>query len=317
MQMCKNPSVTEKYTIDKIIDGIGSSYNKIKGFRKITKKNRCKRLNELTKTLEFLFLGNNELTNISPLKYFTKLNHLYISDNNISDITPLKYLINLKYLNTRNNKISNFKALLNLKKLEGLTTSGDYLSNLEEFSNLKLLTRLIIYNPNNVDLKGIENIINLEVLWLIRGNMKSICTLGELTKLKDIEVTEVIFKNEGFSCVNNIPSLKKLILNKAQIKDFSFVNRFENLNKLYINNNGITNIDVIKNHQKLETVIVSNSKIYDISILNTLPNLKYTKIDDYDAFAGEPKNLKEIKEGQSCLNKDGTLKSWWKRLLKL
>lgn len=65
--------------------------------------------------LEDLGLNKNNISDITPLKNLTRLTELYLSQNNISDISPLENLTKLKYLNLATNLITE-QQLENLEK---------------------------------------------------------------------------------------------------------------------------------------------------------------------------------------------------------
>jgi len=67
-----------------------------------------------------LNLNNNELTDISGIKYLTNLKYLDISFNQIKDISVLKDLNRLEYLNIRDNQIKDISILSNLNNLKYL-----------------------------------------------------------------------------------------------------------------------------------------------------------------------------------------------------
>ena len=78
------------------------------------------------------------------IKKLTKLKELYIGGNNIVDITVLEDLKNLKTLNLMNNNISDISMLKNLINLEHLDISYNLITNIEVIINLDKLQKLLI-----------------------------------------------------------------------------------------------------------------------------------------------------------------------------
>jgi len=106
-----------------------------------------------------LELINMNITDLAPLKIFTKLKYLNLCDNaNISDLSPLKNLTKLTYL-TICNRLTDYKLLLKNSKLE----------NIAVLKNLTRLKRLHLSNNNIVDKlffkKKVNDITNIDVLF--------------------------------------------------------------------------------------------------------------------------------------------------------
>ena len=97
----------------------------------------------------------------------------------------------------------------------------------------------------------------------------------------------------------------------------------------------LENISALKTLKELTLLELDQVNVNDISTLKDLQKLKhltlyYTKVTDLSRLSG--KNIKlnalgndfrwcstqyrsDSTDGMSCYEKDGTLKSWWKRLL--
>ena len=99
----------------------------------------------------------------------------------------------------------------------------------------------------------------------------------------------------------------------------------------------LENISALKALKKLTLLELDKVNVNDISALKDLQKLKhltlyYTKVTDLNKLSGKniklnalgndlrwcsPQDRSDIIDGMSCYEKDGTLKSWWKRLLRL
>ena len=97
---------------------------------------RDKALTQLTE----LYLYNNQLTDISPLKALTQLTSLYLRYNQLTDISPLKALTQLTRLHLENNQISDISPILPLIKLGKLQVT------LEDKSWSESEGYLVLYN---------------------------------------------------------------------------------------------------------------------------------------------------------------------------
>ena len=70
-------------------------------------------------------------------------------------------------------------------------------------------------------------------------------------------------------------------------------------------------------YRRLERLTLENLPIDDLSALTALPKLDYLYVRDIKLRHCSPRNEEEIRAGVSCYEKDGHLKSWWKRLLRM
>ena len=88
--------------------------------------------------LEYLYLANNNISDISILKDFTGLSVLDLSNNKITDITPLQNITNLIDLNLSNNNVKDISALSNLTALYTLNLSNNYIKDFTPIDGLQV-----------------------------------------------------------------------------------------------------------------------------------------------------------------------------------
>ncbi|MYK93992.1 hypothetical protein F4009_08345, partial [Candidatus Poribacteria bacterium] len=89
--------------------------------------------------LERLLLDNNNISDLSPLAELTQPEELSLSNNNISDISdlsPLAELTQLEELSLHNNDISDVSALAELKRLESLRLTDNNISDVSPLVGL-------------------------------------------------------------------------------------------------------------------------------------------------------------------------------------
>ena len=115
--------------------------------------------------LNGLYLGNNQLSNISSLKDSTNLTELLLSDNQINDVSNLKYLTNLTKLYLAKNQISNILAIEHLKNLEVLSLWQNQVSDISPLKNLTKLTTLALRNNPLRNLPFWITDYNMEIKW--------------------------------------------------------------------------------------------------------------------------------------------------------
>ena len=116
------------------------------------------------KNKKLLFLHGLEISDISPLAGFTKLESLSITQSHIVDLSPLLSLINLRDLDLSYNNITDISLVSKIENLEKLVMIGNGISDLSplrELTNLKNLdlgyNRIVDVSPL-ADLKGLREL---------------------------------------------------------------------------------------------------------------------------------------------------------------
>ncbi|MBE9252128.1 leucine-rich repeat domain-containing protein [Dolichospermum sp. LEGE 00240] len=83
----------------------------------VAETRNCSQANQTLTNLTFLYLWENQISDIKPLSNLTNLTLLDLWENKISDIKPLSNLTNLTSLSLSGNKISDIKPWSNLTNL--------------------------------------------------------------------------------------------------------------------------------------------------------------------------------------------------------
>lgn len=178
------------------------------------------------KSIELIDRG---ITNIEGIEQFTELEYItFITDkdsedaNKITDITPLKELTKLEYLQLDNNNVSDIGPVKNLKNLVELD---------------------LCYNPISKNIDVIEELENLEVLWLIGTERKTIPNIDKLSKLNTLYLDE--------NCIEDISKIE----NNTSLKDVTVTNNYI---ERTIKQNGKQTIklpQIIKDTKKEESIL--------------------------------------------------------------
>lgn len=318
MKICDNPTSEQHIVIKRII---GKEYNSeiCKDFE--IKNNR--NLNGNYRVRSFVKRDYDKkkaiLSDISPFVVYTSLEDLSIQNNNVTDINPLKNLKNLKELDISYNPISNISALKNLTKLESLRLSQNDLKDLkplEGLKNLKYLTLIGSKNIKELDISAISNLDNLTDLAIIGINPKNICVLNKLTQLTVLKITGKAIKD--ISCLTKLTNLKSIELNYSSIENIDALSNYKKLEYINIDDTLIKNLKGLKDLEHFHTVYIRRNKN-----LEDTSSVSYKKLGNFEAFDNPklkwcaPKTYNDIVNQVSCYEKDGTLKSWWKRLLRI
>ena len=87
----------------------------------------------------------------------------------------------------------------------------------------------------------------------------------------------------------------------------------QKLRTLKLTKNPISNIKPLLALHTLEFLKVDATGVQDISLLAPLPKLRVVDVYPSQLRDCSPKDIKELRAGKSCLNTDGTQKSWWQK----
>ena len=88
--------------------------------------------------LQYLFLGGNQIADLTPLTGLKNLETLFLNGNRIVDLTPLKQLTSLRYLDLYRNQIVDLTPLANLNNLQKLYLGRNQIVDLTPLANLNL-----------------------------------------------------------------------------------------------------------------------------------------------------------------------------------
>ena len=178
--------------------------------------------------LEYVeLIGNNLLTDITPLSKLTKLSELYIYRcKNIKSLEPLASLFNLQRISITHNNYD-YRVLVPLQQLEMLhILIYNYTDeiDLSHVGQLHFLKRLIISNESYSGTKimrisGLQNPVNLETLEIIGVDNSGISWVSNLRNLTDLSFTSWTIND--ISPLANLPNLVKVRLVDNRIKDIA------------------------------------------------------------------------------------------------
>ncbi|MBC1388604.1 LPXTG cell wall anchor domain-containing protein, partial [Listeria innocua] len=196
--------------------------------------------------LRYLYMDNNQVSDLTPISGLTNLETLHLNNNQISDLGPLSALTNLRNLLMDNNQVSDLTPLSGLTNLETLQLNNNQISNLSSLSNATNLWALVINNNQIRDLTPISGLINLEVLHLNNNQVSNLTPISGFTNL-------------GI-----------LYLDNNQISDLTPISSFTNLSILHLNNNQISNISVLSDFTRLSEILLDNNQISDLSALKDI-----------------------------------------------
>lgn len=311
MRMCLKPSLSQNTTLNAIVKNhFGSSLKEVRDT-----KQRCNAISERyieDKVFRAIRISGKKITDITPLQYLVQVDKLSLRNNNISDISYLSKLINLKDISLSNNPIKDISALKKLKQLEKLSIYNDSVIDISPLAQIKSLKSLSLAS-NNKNKEVLKNLTNLETL-SIDGVTNNICYISKLKNLKSLYLSHT--ETKDISCLSPLKKLKSFKLSNLPVKDISVISNFTNLEDIQIKEAPVEDISVLKALKHLRSVRITHTKITDASPISS------KQLDNFDAYKSplrwcSPKTWEDVIEGVSCYEKDGTEKSWWKRLLRM
>ncbi|EAA0084523.1 TPA: InlB B-repeat-containing protein, partial [Listeria monocytogenes] len=152
-----------------------------------------------------LKIGNNKITDLSPLANLSQLTWLEIGTNQISDINAVKDLTKLKMLNVGSNQISDISVLNNLSQLNSLFLNNNQLG--------------------NEDMEVIGGLTNLTTLFLSQNHITDIRPLASLSKMDSADFANQVIKKPArnflktLSVPNNITSIDGTLVTPKTISN--------------------------------------------------------------------------------------------------
>ncbi|AKL96187.1 leucine rich repeats-containing protein [Clostridium aceticum] len=191
---------------------------------------------EQAKSLEVLWIQNNNIQDLSPLKGLTKLNSLTLSNNSIESINALKDLNELQTLYIDNNNITDIGALKELNKLETLVISNNNISDIRVLEGKTELKSFESYGNSGIeDISSLKDSLKLEFLIIVDSKIKDISVLEDKTNLKHLALIEGDIEN--IKSLENLRNLEVLLLTDNNIKDISPLLPFDIFDTINIDGN--------------------------------------------------------------------------------
>ncbi|RXJ65837.1 hypothetical protein CRV08_14340 [Halarcobacter ebronensis] len=318
--ICKNPTPEQKKTTNAMVN----AYNEFKEKKfkiNINNPRICEELYDKYNNSFKAIVGQN-MSDISFLKYFDWLTRLNLRDNKITDITPLKYLTKLTKLDLGLNKVSKGVESLENLPLKELSIDITNDTDLKYIGKIKTLENLSLFYGKNVH--ALNNLINLKKLTLLSVNIQSLCDLKDLQSLEQL----TLFDNNltSLECIDQFPNLKKLRIERSPITDLTPLIHADSIKEFHFYEMPVEDISPLAKMKNLRSVLFSKTKIKYLSPLKESKSIEFAE-DTREKFIEEyfnrtlahcsPKSMKEVREGKSCFEKDGTLKPFYKRWLGL
>jgi Leucine-rich repeat (LRR) protein len=164
-----------------------------------------------------LYLGGNQIVDLSPLAGLTQLETVSFFSNQVVNISVLTDLTQLTTVDLSNNKISNLTPLKGLKQLKKADLGVNHIRELKALSGLKQLKDLNLAVNEIKDINALATLTCLENLDLSENKISDLAPLATLTALTELNLS----KNDvsDISALETLVHLKELYLNDNQVSD--------------------------------------------------------------------------------------------------
>lgn len=231
---------------------------------------------EYCKNLNYIHMGLQNISNISPLASLTKLKVLALDQNRkISDITPIAQLTELEWLNLDSNLLTDISPLKNLVRLKYLNLQLNIIENIDAIRDMKELETLELFRASLVDISSLTDLSNLKQLWIVDSKLVDISNLSNLNNIINLHLAWN--KIQNISPLSNMKKLEWVALEKNNISDISSLRDLQNLRYVRLWDNQITDIKPLVDNPGIGTgdiVGLDNNPLNEKSINEYIPALK-------------------------------------------
>jgi Leucine-rich repeat (LRR) protein len=258
-----------------------------------------KGLESLT-TLTSLDLSRNKISEIKGLELLTNLIVLNLEYNYFTELKGLESLVNLEELKIGD--ISYYYRLIELN-IGNKTSIDKIIEILKEIPRDRILFAQHCVNYcqkkiaeekkltfQSVSVRGMDFYVWNNTLKIRKQDIQSINEIKGLENINDLETLDLSFNEipqiEG---LDHLTGLKKLNLSFNKITEIKGLENMRDLEDLNLYDNLITEIKGLNTMKKLENLSLGNNLIYELTGLEELSSLKQLKIKP----RGEIKNVFE------------------------
>lgn len=196
---------------------------------------------EHCRSLIWLLLGLQHITDVSPLSALTNLQFLSFNEcRTLVDISSLATLTNLTKFSIFHNEVRDIGCVANMTNLTYLNIASNPISDFSPLRGLSQLTELVIGEATASDISAVSGLTKLQFLTVIMSNVSDVSAIAQLRDL--------IYLNLSFNQIPNIDSMKnctrmrRLDLSDNQIQDISALQALQDLEVVELYNNKVVNI---------------------------------------------------------------------------
>lgn len=243
LDFCQNNSSRDaRYTLQ-VLGLYATAVNSLE----LTRDN-CLHIFRYGKNRNSLVMNNENISDLSPFKFFNQLVELDLNGNMVIDLAPLSNMKNLRKLNLSFNKINRLTGLENLVNLRELNLSHNQI---ESFATLR--------SPNLERLNLSENFIN-----------EGILNFPQLPRLVVLDLSKNQISDLNGLTLDRTPALKELKLRSNTIIQIGQIGRFPGLVVLDLAENELMSVGGLKVLSDVDSIDLSHNKISNL-VMGDLP----------------------------------------------
>ena len=225
-----------------------------------------------------------------------KVDSLMLQYYDSVDLSIIEKCSNITYLNINTYQMASpeLKNLNKCTKLERLNLNNILFSNFTKLSGLTNLEFIHMrYDASNekvdTDLTGIENLVNLKEIEMTNANFKNINSLGKLSQLTRVELSN----NTGIadlSCLANCKDMKHFVASYSDLSDISFVKDWNKLDYINVAGTKIKDASVLQG-KPIQYAFINGTNIPTAELANLFT------LHEYTAYVGEKVNIGQTADG--------------------
>jgi len=233
-------------------------------------------LNQLQK----LSLSGDAVSDVTALSALSQLEILKLDATQVSDVTPLMGLSSLIELNLNNSQVRNLAPFQNFKASASLSLSGNELTSASALVGATNVTFLDLSGNSLTDVAPLAALTSLSTLWLNGNPLTSFTPLSHSTKIGDFSVGPFV---SDLSDLTTMTGIRTLLISGAELQDLGPLESLPALQSLRID---------------YATSIGSYAPIGALTALHDLTLLGDT-VNDLDFLKGSP--LSSLSVAQASL----------------
>jgi Leucine-rich repeat (LRR) protein len=236
--------------------------------------------------LNYLYVNNQGITNISGLECARYLYALDLGNNQISDPSPLGWLYALQYLYLDNCGLQDASFVSSLTNLYQLSMNNNTIHSIPDMQalggNLNWLE--INYNGPLIYAFRLASVTNLYHLGLHDDGLPDIAFTAGMTQLQSLDVGGDWIEDPNRNYVSDISPLTGktamnwLSLSFDQVTNVPIVAAFTNVTSLYLSSNHFGNLNFITNMPNLNTLAINYSTVTNLAPLTNHTLLGYLDV---------------------------------------
>ncbi len=181
------------------------------------------------------------ITTLDDLVHCSNLKEIYIGNNQISDISALAELSQLEVVNLTTNAVSDLSALSGLEGLHTVILDQNMVSDASPLLGLENLVQLNLGSNNNYsfdDLQSISQMTGLEKLTLFHNDISDLSALSPLVALEYLDLDSNTFSD--LSPLQDMQNLRDLsIEDNMNLSDISVLLEMESLEAVFVSDTQI------------------------------------------------------------------------------